>query len=123
GIVPTDYHHKILYLPYGYTNLRCNGFAGTASVGPWLRQLSPVNRYGTGLIWMSGNVVNNIELLFHEVGHTLGMAHADIPGGCDLVDQCDHTCPMGATGGQGIRCMNAPHLWQLGWSQPMLRLG
>ncbi|GLI65342.1 hypothetical protein VaNZ11_008891 [Volvox africanus] len=120
GITPTDYNHKIMLLPRTFSaRIRnCNGFAGSASVGPWLRVFSNVNKYGTGLIWWSGDVVNSIEFLFHEVGHTLGMAHADVLGGCDLGDQCDNTCPMGATGGQGIRCLNAPHMWQLGWGKP-----
>ncbi|EFJ43693.1 hypothetical protein VOLCADRAFT_96079 [Volvox carteri f. nagariensis] len=135
NIVPTNYHHKVILMPrYFSSRIRgrfwvlpkapggqqedCNGFAGSGSIGPWIRQLSSVNRYGTGLIWWSGDVFNSIEFLFHEVGHTLSMAHADIAGGCDLGDQCDHTCPMGATGGQGIRCPNAPHLYQLGWGRP-----
>jgi hypothetical protein len=88
-------------------------FAGTASIGPQSRMLSEVNNFGTGVVWMNGDVNLDIEFLFHEVGHNLGMAHADVPGHCDLYDQCDHTCPMGATGGQGIRCPNAPHLWQV----------
>ncbi|EFJ51452.1 hypothetical protein VOLCADRAFT_87770 [Volvox carteri f. nagariensis] len=37
-------------------------------------------------------------------------------------DQCDHTCPMGGGGGQGIRCYNAPHNWQVGLGRPFLRL-
>ncbi|GIL55710.1 hypothetical protein Vafri_11231, partial [Volvox africanus] len=120
GITPTDYNHKIILLPRTFSarTRNCNGFAGSASVGPWIRAFSNVNKYGTGLIWWSGDVVNSIEFLFHEVGHTLGMAHADVLGGCDLGDQCDNTCPMGATGGQGIRCLNAPHMWQLGWGKP-----
>ncbi|GIL76779.1 hypothetical protein Vretifemale_6249, partial [Volvox reticuliferus] len=119
-IKPTDYHHKIILLPRTFSarTKGCNGFAGSASVGPWIRSYSNANKYGTGLIWWSGDVVNSIEFLFHEVGHTLGMAHADVLGGCDLIDQCDNTCPMGATGGQGIRCLNAPHMWQLGWGAP-----
>ncbi|EFJ43691.1 hypothetical protein VOLCADRAFT_106695 [Volvox carteri f. nagariensis] len=122
GITPTDFHHKVIYLPPTFVGYRCNNFAGTASVGPWIKTDSKINDYGTGLIWMAGDVFPNIEYFFHEVGHTLSMAHATIPNGCDLRDQCDHTCPMGATGGQGIRCLNAPHMWQLGWSQPMRRL-
>ncbi|EFJ43690.1 hypothetical protein VOLCADRAFT_96075 [Volvox carteri f. nagariensis] len=122
GITPTDFHHKVIYLPPTFVGYRCDNFTGTASLGPWIKTDSKINEYGTGLIWMAGDVFPNIEYFFHEVGHTLSMGHATIPNGCDSRDQCDHTCPMGPTDGQGIRCLNAPHMWQLGWSQPMRRL-
>ncbi|GLC58592.1 hypothetical protein PLESTB_001378100 [Pleodorina starrii] len=124
GIVPTDFNHKAILLPTGFTSMRpqCNGFVGSASRGPWIKPVGDANGYGTGLIWWSGDSFGSVEILFHEVGHTLGMAHADVPGGCGLYDQCDHTCPMGAVGGQGIRCPNAPHMWQLGWGQPFRHL-
>ncbi|GIL55693.1 hypothetical protein Vafri_11229 [Volvox africanus] len=123
-VVPTDFNHKVLLLPEGFTATKpnCNSFMGSASAGPWMRNVSGINSYGTGLIWWSEEMISDLEGMFHEVGHNLGMAHANIPGGCDDSDQCDHTCPMGAPGNQGIRCLNAPHLWQLGWGQPFRQL-
>ncbi|GIL76781.1 hypothetical protein Vretifemale_6253, partial [Volvox reticuliferus] len=68
----------------------------------------------------------------HEAGHNLLMAHANTKEGCSpmYAGQCDWTCTMGAQRGQGIRCLNAPHNWQLGWGRPfqwyddsMLRYG
>ncbi|EFJ43809.1 hypothetical protein VOLCADRAFT_95959 [Volvox carteri f. nagariensis] len=100
----------------------CNGIAGSASIGPWIRQFSDANTWGTGLIWWSADAFGDVELLFHEAGHNMGMAHANVPGGCDLGDQCDFACPMGGAGGQGVRCLNAPHNWQVGWGRPFLEL-
>ncbi|PNH07942.1 Autolysin [Tetrabaena socialis] len=123
GIVPTDYNHKIMILPRGFPNgiSGCGASVGSSSVGPWLRTLSAKNNWGTGLVWINGDsfAAGDIEILFHEMGHNMMMAHANIPGNCgsDGNDQCDNTCPMGAAGGQGIRCLNAAHAWQLGWGQ------
>ncbi|KAL6765334.1 Gametolysin peptidase M11-domain-containing protein [Haematococcus lacustris] len=52
--------------------------------------------------------------LVHEVGHTMGLAHAASP-----TDQYgDGSCPMG-NAWAGPRCFVAPHQWQLGWSSPL----
>ncbi|GIL49392.1 hypothetical protein Vafri_5746 [Volvox africanus] len=122
-IVPTDFNHKIIILPPGFTSTKSKCFSSAASVGPWFPPVNNTNSYGTGLIWWSSEVVGNLNGMFHEVGHTLGMAHAGTVANCGNTDQCDHTCPMGAiSGGQGTRCLNAPHLWQLGWGQPFWQL-
>lgn len=92
----------------------CGGFAGAATTGRWSFSTTAVNKWGSGLVWWTGDNWGDLEILFHEIGHNYGMAHASIPGGCSLSDQCDHTCTMGAAGGQGIRCFNAPHNWQVG---------
>ncbi|GLI66229.1 hypothetical protein VaNZ11_009968, partial [Volvox africanus] len=106
GIDPRDYHHQVILLPKTFSGRTagCNGFAGTASVAQWFREKTAVNNWGRGLVWWSGDALDDIEFLIHEIAHNYGMAHASIPGGCDLGDQCDNECPMGATGGQGIRC-------------------
>ncbi|GIL67407.1 hypothetical protein Vafri_20802 [Volvox africanus] len=124
GISPDDYHHQVILLPKTFTakSKDCNGFAGSATAGRYYIDKTAVNNWGRGFVWWSGDNLNKIETLFHEIGHNYRMAHASIPGGCDLVDQCDHTCAMGAVGGQGIRCLNAAHNWQIGWGRPFLEL-
>ncbi|GLI61236.1 hypothetical protein VaNZ11_003536, partial [Volvox africanus] len=122
--IPTNFNHKVILLPAGFTATKPGCFAGAASIGPWFPSSSNANSYGTGLIWWSTELVGDLNAMFHEVGHTLGMAHAAAVANCsDDTGQCDHTCPMGAiTSRQGIRCLNAPHLWQLGWGQPFRQL-
>ncbi|GIL96148.1 hypothetical protein Vretimale_2030 [Volvox reticuliferus] len=121
-----DYHHRVIVLPVGFSSASrgCGGFSGLSCPGIWSQAKTVVNGWGSSLIWWSGhNVVSRkLEILFHEIGHNYGLAHASIPGGCDLRDQCDHTCTMGATAGQGIRCLNAPHNWQIGWGWPFQTL-
>jgi hypothetical protein len=99
-------------LPPAFAGSGCGGFAGAASPGRWSYDTS-INGWGSSLVWWAGDNFGDLEILLHEIGHTYGMAHATVPGGCDLWDQCDHTCTMGATGGQNIRCLNAPHNWQV----------
>jgi hypothetical protein len=91
----------------------CGGFSGTATPSRWSLNTTAVNDWGTSLVWWSGENFGDHEILMHELGHTYGMGHGNVIGGCDLADQCDHTCTMGATGGQDIRCFNAPHNWQV----------
>ncbi|EFJ41203.1 hypothetical protein VOLCADRAFT_98870 [Volvox carteri f. nagariensis] len=113
-----DYHHRVLLLPSGFSArvAGCNGFSGTATAGRWSLDRTAVNNWGSGLVWWSGDNFADLEVIFHEIGHNYGMAHANVPGGCKVGwgDQCDHTCAMGsASVGQGIRCLNAPHNWQM----------
>ncbi|EFJ51451.1 hypothetical protein VOLCADRAFT_87769 [Volvox carteri f. nagariensis] len=125
GVNASSYHHRVLILPPNFSTLvsGCGGFAGLATSGRWTTATAPpLNNWGSGLLWLSGEHFGNLEVLFHEISHHYGLAHADTPTGCDLGDQCDHTCTMGAVGGQGIRCYNAPHNWQVGWGRPVLQL-
>ncbi|GLC73791.1 hypothetical protein PLESTF_001421500 [Pleodorina starrii] len=121
GVSAGDYHHRVIILPRNFSAQikGCNGFSGAATPGRWPLYTSSTNQWGTSFIWWAGENFGDLEILFHEIGHTYGMAHATVPGNCDLFDQCDHTCTMGATGGQGIRCFNAPHNWQVGWGRPL----
>ncbi|GIL67428.1 hypothetical protein Vafri_20814 [Volvox africanus] len=125
GVDAAEYHQRVLILPRDFTWRipGCNSFAGLATSGRWQYwSRTGVNNWGTSLIWLPGDSFGRLEILLHEIGHTYGMAHASIPGGCDTRDQCDHTCTMGATGGQAIRCLNAAHNWQIGWGRPFLEL-
>ncbi|GLI65340.1 hypothetical protein VaNZ11_008889, partial [Volvox africanus] len=123
GINTRDFNHKVLILPQNATAAHlkdCPPFAGLSSIGWWDRTGSPVNPYGSGVIWLPLESFYHLEFWLHEAGHNLFMAHANIKEGCDpqYAGQCDWTCTMGAQGGQGIRCLNAPHNWQLGWGRP-----
>lgn len=50
GINALDFNHKVMILPPKFTATinGCNGVAGLGSVGPWQRQLSAANTWGTG---------------------------------------------------------------------------
>ncbi|GIM04124.1 hypothetical protein Vretimale_8739 [Volvox reticuliferus] len=120
----TKYHHKVMLLPPGMDSItNCGGWAGTSTAGWFERSTDPkVNKYGTGRIWMKPENFYRLEFWMHEAGHNMMMAHAATPQACAFLDQCDWTCLMGAVGGQNIRCLNAPHNWQLGWGRPFQRL-
>eukprot|EP00198_Chlamydomonas_reinhardtii_P003877 XP_001693213.1 predicted protein [Chlamydomonas reinhardtii] len=77
------------------------GWAGLASVG-----CAGTRCY----TWISGSSSKDLSIYFHEMGHNMGLAHAnwantpDDPYG-------DFTCAMGS----GVTCYNAANTWRLGW--------
>lgn len=91
-----DYHIYVLPdIPY------CK-FAGLGTLSPCI----PMCR-----IWISGSVVNEIVVYFHELGHNLGLEHAwylDNQYG-DLSDAMGYCCTT--------RCLNAPHSQALHWTK------
>jgi hypothetical protein len=56
------------------------------------------------------------DTVIHELGHTMGLQHAASPA----YEYGDGSTTMGS--GAGVRCHNAPHTWQLGWSSPIASL-
>lgn len=69
-------------------------------------------------VWVAGGqAVTDVGSYIHEIGHTLGLNHASIP----TSPTGDASSPMGWCCG-GAKCHNAPHLFQLGWTKPMLNL-
>ncbi|GIL56747.1 hypothetical protein Vafri_12019 [Volvox africanus] len=125
GINANDYHHRIIILPthFAFRIPDCGGFSGASTAGKWsLFTPTAANSWGTGFMWWDGSNFGDHETLLHEFGHSYGLAHANVPGGCFTNDQCDWTCAMGSYGGQGIRCFNAPHNWQIGWGKSVLQL-
>jgi len=65
---------------------------------------------------MNGPYALNLETIFHELGHNLGLHHSTTHG----KEYGDFSCAMGS--GSGIRCYNAPQNWLLGWAKPIENL-
>ena len=66
-------------------------------------------------IWINngGVTMKNLDIIWHEIGHTMGLYHSGVPGN----EYGDCTCAMGNCGvGQ---CFNAAQSWQLGWVLPI----
>jgi hypothetical protein len=51
----------------------------------------------------------------HELGHNLGMQHANTPPNNEYGDL---SCVMGGTASSGLRHFNSPHKFQMGWIEP-----
>ena len=100
-----DYPHRVFIVPY--TIPGCD-WLGLADVGcpDWCRA------------WIkSGPEGYNVQAVFHELGHNLGLRHA---AGIDGSEYGDYTAAMG--GCCDVRCHNAPQAWSLGWYDPILSL-
>jgi hypothetical protein len=94
----SDFDYHIYVLP----DISYCKFAGLGTLSPCI----PMCR-----IWISGSVVNEIVVYFHELGHNLGLEHAwylnDQYG--DLSDAMGYCC--------NTRCLNAPHSQALHWTK------
>jgi hypothetical protein len=97
GIDLTRYSRKIIVLP----SLNQCKWIGLGSVGCG----------GSCYTWINGPNALNLDILFHELGHNLGLLHSTTPG----QEYGDFSCAMG--GGGGVRCYNAPQNWLLGWAK------
>lgn len=94
----TDFDYHIYVLP----DISYCKFAGLGTLSPCI----PMCR-----IWITGSVVNEIVVYFHELGHNLGLEHAwylDNQYG-DLSDAMGYCCDT--------RCLNAPHSQALHWTK------
>lgn len=94
----SDFDYHIYVLP----DISYCKFAGLGTLSPCI----PLCR-----IWITGSVVNEIVVYFHELGHNLGLEHAwylDNQYG-DLSDAMGYCCTT--------RCLNAPHSQALHWTK------
>lgn len=96
------YKRRIIAMPF----MAACGWAGLGSVGCG----------STCYTWLQGPYALQLETVFHELGHNLGLQHSSTPG----QEYGDCYCAMG--GCQGQRCYNAPQQWRLGWSVPYASL-
>lgn len=100
------YVHRIYVLPRG---IRTCAWAGMGWVGC---KDSP----GKCKVWIMGEAADQAMTYVHELGHNLGLNHANTPAtiygdGSDAMGFC---C--------SVRCFNAANLDALGWAQPTIQL-
>ncbi|KAL4439801.1 hypothetical protein ABPG75_002802 [Micractinium tetrahymenae] len=109
GIDLTKYKFRVYLLPPGPCTFVGLGFVGCDDNFPCRA-------------WIGSNFWTTPQAIAHEMGHNMGMGHAgayDNNGNFD--EYLDDTCVMGYCCTD--RCPNAPHMWQLGWSQAVLLNG
>lgn len=103
NIHPESYMYHMYIIPSG---IGCNGWAGLGQVG--CSQLPCKS-------WIVSEYSKSVAVYMHELGHNLGLQHAgsaisynDVGDLTDVVGECCN-----------IRCYNAIHSEQLGWSSPI----
>lgn len=99
-----NYLYKIYVLPTG-----C-GFTGLGTLGP-------CSTISNCRIWIDGDVANNPMSYVHEIGHNLGLQHAQSKLNNAYNEYGDLSDFMGYCCGQ--RCLNAIHSSKLGFSTPL----
>lgn len=108
GFAVEKYKRKILLLP---TRPKCP-WSGLASVGC----SSSCNT------WINLGAVNYVDntLLFHEMGHNIGLMHSNRNISWVSAEYGDCTDPMGCGGPMGVNktmtCMSAPQQFKAGWA-------
>ncbi|GLI64981.1 hypothetical protein VaNZ11_008405 [Volvox africanus] len=100
---------------------------GMAFVGPYSddsdvditggARLMTYRRGVYGYAWINGDFWYEATGWAHELAHNYYVKHA-FEKGCEY---CDATCALGYC--CAMRCFNAPHMWQLGWREPLATFG
>jgi len=67
-------------------------------------------------VWINGIAADSMDTYFHELGHNIGLLHANSIS----AEYGDASCAMGYC--CWSRCYNAPHNEQLGWASPLFTL-
>ncbi|WIA10912.1 hypothetical protein OEZ85_011077 [Tetradesmus obliquus] len=100
------YAHRIYVLPRGIKSCTWGGmgWVGCSSSGAVCK------------VWIIGEASLEPMMYFHELGHNLGMNHANTPN----LEYGDSSDAMGFC--CGVRCFNAAHLDQLGWAKAVHEL-
>ncbi|KXZ43973.1 hypothetical protein GPECTOR_76g794 [Gonium pectorale] len=81
---------------------------------PWAG-LASVGCAGTRCYaWINGGSATDLPVIFHEMGHNLGLMHSNRNGSTD--DYGDYTCTMGSASS----CYNSVNTWKLGWTRSLL---
>lgn len=102
-IIDIDKYDRHIFILPSLTNCR---WVGLGNIGC---------SQGSCNVWINDGKADmrTLGILWHEVGHTMGLHHSGIPGN----EYGDCTCGMGNCGiGQ---CFNAAQSWNLGWALPI----
>lgn len=89
------FNHRIIILP---NNNAC----------PWAG-LGSVNCVGHCYVWAFGARPMYLPVLWHELGHNMGLLHS----GTTIAEYGDNSCVMGSA---GFTCYNAAQQWRLKWN-------
>jgi hypothetical protein len=101
----SDYVHRIYVLP---NNIPSCTWGGLGWVG--------CAKLGTCKLWIKGEMADKAMTYFHELGHNIGLNHANTPS----VEYGDSSDAMGLC--CMVRCFSAAQVDQLGWAQPSIEI-
>lgn len=105
GLNLTRKRHRIYVLPRGISTCQWGGMG-------WVG----CSKMASCKVWIAGELADRPMAYFHELGHNLGLGHANTHG----IEYGDSSDAMGLCCTE--RCFNAPHLEQLGWALPAAEL-
>ncbi|KAG2487408.1 hypothetical protein HYH03_013977 [Edaphochlamys debaryana] len=114
------FNHRVMIMPrlhQVFMEKDCD-WAGISTTGPINPEPTKPNNYKYSYTWLAGDTWSSPWLWFHELGHAVWLSHANTPN----QEYGDIASAMGGVRGYGLRCYNAPQIWQLGWGSPFVLL-